>query len=256
MAKKPNPHEGHRNRLRQRASKEGLEHFVDYQILEYLLSFPLPYKDTNPLGHALIDKFGSVSGVLEADEEELKNIKGIGEVGAHFLAHLRDIFNYYEKGKTVTTLKMTKASEFANYLRRLYVGKLHEQIYVICLTPKNKLIKTIKISEGTSNESNVSIRQITEEIAKAKCSNVIIAHNHPNGNCKPSDEDDKFTKALVTALKLTSTDLLDHLIICENEHYSYKNAGILEKYLQEIPSFLNTKFNSVAQNKAEYHAEL
>ena len=89
-------HQGHRTRLRDRINKEGLDNFQDYQVLEYALTFAIPYKDTNVIAHRLINKFGSFSAVLEADKDELKMVEGMGEASAHFISNLLQIFHYYE----------------------------------------------------------------------------------------------------------------------------------------------------------------
>ena len=81
-------HEGHRGRIRDRVRKETLRNFFDYQVLEYVLTFVIPYKDTNPIAHRLINKFGSLTGVLEADEKDIVTVEGMGEVSAHFLANI------------------------------------------------------------------------------------------------------------------------------------------------------------------------
>ena len=90
-----NSHVGHRQRIRHRVRTEGLENFHDYQVLEYALSFVIPYKDVNPLAHDLINKFGSLGGVLEANEEDLIDVKGMGEASAQFLTSILKIYSYF-----------------------------------------------------------------------------------------------------------------------------------------------------------------
>lgn len=245
-------HKGHRSRIRQRVRKEGLDHFQPHQVLEYALTFVIPYKDVNLLAHKLINKFGSFSGVLEADEDDLAEVEGMGEVSAHFLANILKVYHYYEQDKAKKSVVIKNALEVYKYVRQFLQDKLVEEMYMVCLTPKNKVVCVEKIAEGSSCEASVSMRNIIEKMGRVKVSNVVIAHNHPKGKAEPSKDDDKFTKALVTSLAINGCHLLDHIIIGEekDEYYSYRNAHIIEEYLKEIAHLVN--FRSIAQPMAEY----
>lgn len=249
----PNEHRGHRSRIRDRVVKEGLDNFQDYQVLEYVLTFVIPYKDTNPLAHALINKFGSFAGVLEADESELMKVDGVGDVTAHFLTNLLGIHHFYEKNKVKNNQTITNPEEAYRYVYPLLKGKLIEEMYIVCLTPKNKVVNVEKITEGTSTEADVPMRLITDKMNRAKVSNIIIAHNHPKGKSIASEEDTRFTKALVTSLSINGCYLLDHIIIGESkdDYYSYRESGEIDKFkLDAILHFGITR--QLAQNEATY----
>ena len=250
-----NEHQGHRERLRDRVRKEGLKNFQDYQVLEYVLTFAIPYKDTNEIAHRLISKFGSFYGVLEADEEELAQVKGMGQASAHFVANLRNIFHYYEANRANIVSKILTPANAYGYVRPFLMNKLVEEMYVICLTPKNKIVAMEKISEGTNNEANVSIRLIVEKMNKAKVSSIIVAHNHPKGKATPSASDDKFTRALTTTLAITGCHLLDHIIIGEGkrEYYSYRENALIDEYIKEAASLISS--SAVAQPCAQYYCK-
>lgn len=246
-------HYGHRSRIRDRVKKEGLDNFQDYQVLEYALSFVIPYKDTNPLAHRLINKFGSLAGVLEADEEQLKEMDGMGEVSSHFLTSIIKIYNFYEKEKINKFSVIKNSQETYNYVKCLFAGKLVEELYMVSLTPNNKIVKTEKVCQGAPSEARVTIRTITDNISRNKVNNVVVAHNHPGGKCKPSADDDKFTKALVTSLALNDCFLLDHMIVADDgTFYSYKNSGKLDEYLNEVKAMMS---GIVAQSQAEYEVK-
>lgn len=246
-------HYGHRSRIRDRVKKEGLDNFQDYQVLEYALSFVIPYKDTNLLAHRLINRFGSLSGVLEADEEQLKEMDGMGEASSHFLTSIIKIYNYYEKEKINKCSILKSPQETYNYAKCLFAGKLVEEIYMISLTPSSKIVKTEKVSQGTMSEAKVTIRTITDNISRNKVNNVIIVHNHPCGVCSPSFDDDKFTKALVISLALNECYLIDHLIISDNgTYYSYRQNGVIDEYLKEVSAMIST---GISQNQAKYEVE-
>ena len=122
---------------------EGLDNFHDYQVLEYALSFVIPYKDVNPLAHELINKFGSLGGVLEADEEDLMSVEGIGEVTAHFLTSILKIYHFYEKEKAKQITVLSSPQLTVNFVKSFLKGKLLEELYVVCLTPKSKVVKVV-----------------------------------------------------------------------------------------------------------------
>lgn len=243
-------HTGHRSRLRDRVRKDGVESFQDYQILEYLLSFVIPYKDTNILAHNIINKFGTFAGVLEAEEEELMKVTGMGEVTAHFLSHLLQVFHYYQQDKAKNTIKITSPSEAYGYINLFLKNKLVEELYIVCLTANNKIICVEKITEGSSTEASIPIRLIGDKMSKVKCSNIIVAHNHPGGRAIPSNEDDTFTKALVASLSLTGCHLLDHLIIGEEGYYSYRGQGLIDEYKQYFMTMMSPC--KIAQPCAKY----
>lgn len=249
-----NAHNGHRSRVRERVRKEGLTHFQDYQVLEYALTFVIPYKDTNVLAHNLINKFGSFSGVLEADEDELSEVDGMGEVSAHFLSHLLKIHQFYEmdKAKKVQILKSPQDS--INYVKPFFKDKMIEELYLICVTPLNKIVSVEKICEGSASESPVCMRNIIDKMGRAKVSNAIVAHNHPKGTCSPSESDDKFTRALTCNLAMNGCFLLDHIIIGENEqHYSYRQSGLIDRYREEVSHLV--AFGKIAQPEAKYEVD-
>jgi len=246
-------HHGHRARIRDRVKKDGIENFQDYQVLEYALSFVIPYKDTNPIAHELINKFGSLGAVLEADEEDLQSVKGMGEVSAHFLTSIIKIYNFYEKEKVNKVGEIKHPEAAVSYAEKLFVGKLVEELYLICLLPNNKIAKCERISQGNMGQAKVTIRKITDIISRNKVNNVIVAHNHPKGDAIPSADDNSFTKALVTSLAINDSYLMDHIIIGEDGYYSYREKGVIDKYRNEVKELLHV---NVAQKEARYDVNI
>jgi len=247
-----NEHAGHRSRIRDRVRKESLENFQDYQVLEYALTFVIPYRDTNVMAHELINKFGSLAAVLEADEEELKTVKGISDVAAHFLSHMLQIYHYYEKEKSKQITTLCRPQDTVAYVKSFLKGKLLEELYVVCLTPKSKVVKVERVARGSQAEASINIRNITDLRNKNKVSNIIVAHNHPQGVAKPSDEDDKFTKALVTTLAINDCHLIDHIIIGDEDYYSYRSSAKIDAYRDEVAELINGK---VSQPMAPYEVD-
>lgn len=248
-------HEGHRKRIRDRVRKETLRNFFDYQVLEYALTFVIPYKDTNPIAHRLINKFGSLTGVLEASEYDIACVEGMGEVSAHFLSNIIGIYECYQLDKAKKIPIICSPYDAYKFFRGLLNNKMLEDVYIACLTPKGKIIATELISEGGTGDALVSMRAITDKVARTGASNVVVAHNHPKGKSTPSEADNKFTKALVTTLAINGCHLLDHIIIGEKdrndyeEFYSYRERHLIEEYLSEISYLVD---NKVSQPMAPY----
>ena len=150
-------------------------------------------------------------------------------------------------------VKMDTVSDTFNYVKQLFHGKLIEEVYIICFTPKNKIIAVEKIAEGTISTVDAPIRKISDKLSRLKCSNIILAHNHPGGKVEPSEDDHRFTKAIVTTLALTGSHLMDHIIVGEgDEYYSYRRSGLIDEYKNSIKDLLVGK---VAQPQAKYEVD-
>lgn len=247
---KKNIHEGHRKRLRDQVAKSGLDGMPEYQVLEYMLSFVVPQKDTNVLAHNLINRFGDLPRVLESSTASLTEVDGIGEVVAHFLANFRRMYEYYqrEKGKSITTIGTPR--EAKNYMACFLRYKLIEELYLVGVDGKNKVVFSQKISSGTSNKNNVSIRMITDLVMQYKVDAILVAHNHPDGEAVPSMDDDRFTRALFCTMGINGIKLLDHLIITNDSYYSYFSDNVLENYKNEFYGIMDQK--ALARNEVNY----
>ena len=245
-----NIHQGHRKRLRSQVAKSGLDGMPEHQVLEYMLSFVIPQKDTNVLAHKLIKRFGDLPRVLEASTTSLADVDGIGEVAAHFLAHFRQMYEYYqkEKGKIITTIGTPR--EAKNYVACFLRYKLVEELYLVGVDGKNKVIFTQRISSGTSNKNNVSIRMITDLVMQYKADAILVAHNHPDGKAVPSMEDDRFTRALFCTMGINGVKVLDHIIITNDSYYSYFSDNVFEKYKTEFKNIMDEK--ALARSEVNY----
>lgn len=247
---KENVHVGHRQRLRNRAVENNLEGFEEHQILELLLTYVIPQKDTNPLAHDLINEFGSLGGVLNASPKELMQVKGISEYSSSFLSILKDVFRKYKQSITKNILKICNCREAIQYFNQELSDLPDEKLLVVCLDNENNIINKKTLSMGVSNQTIVPIRKIVDIIVKNNCSNVMIGHNHPNGNSKPSVEDDITTKNLVYTLSLSGIKLLDHIIIGQDNSYSYFQTGRIGEYISQVE--INTKSMMFGQEYCKY----
>ena len=231
--KDTNPHSGHRQRLRDQVLKGGLDALHEHQVLEYLLTFVLPQKDTNVIAHDLISEFGSFSKVFEADINTLKKVKGVGEVVAHFLYNFRDFYFYYQKHKSSPKGSIKGLGEAKQFMMPYFVGKNIEELYAVAIDGKNRVIDVKLICDGVVNEANVNMRVLTQFLINNNASNFILAHNHPDGGCLPSPADDATTAAVVAVTEINGIRLLDHIIIGSDNAYSYHHSGKLEIYRKE-----------------------
>jgi DNA repair protein RadC len=214
---------GHRERLRQRYREKGFSGFSDREKLEYFLCLCIPRKDVKPLAATLIEKYGSISKVIDQPFEELTTIHGIGESTAINIVALRDFFGVYfsdlSKAKAET---ITKMSALVEMLQASIGHKQNEILFAVFLNAKNEVLATRELGEGTVSQASAFPRRIVEEALKQKATSIILAHNHPGGVAEPSEHDKSITDEIQKALALVEISLQDHIILAKNEYYSFK----------------------------------
>jgi DNA repair protein RadC len=220
-------HTGHRERLKNQYFQNGINSMTDIQQLELLLFYAIPQKDTNPIAHALLEKFGNIKNVLNASVRDLCTVDGIKESSATFLKLVSHMTNVCSQPKERELINSTKLAK--EYCEKFYVGVSFEQFHVVCLSKDNKVIGTKMIKSGTTDEIKVEIRDITEFAISINCNRIIVSHNHPEGNGEMSDEDFRYTYSLVCSCMLNDIDILDHIIVGIDKNYSMAEHGILEK---------------------------
>lgn len=219
-------HDGHRNRLRQRFLEEGLDNFDEHQVLEMLLFYCVPRKDTNELAHELRNRFGSLAAVLEAPIEELEKVPGIGENSAIFLSFAAAFSRYYMINRSKDYGKcMLTVEEWTEYLEPYFLGKTNENVCLLCLDVKGKQLACKMISEGSVNAASIQIRKLVETALHSNASFVVLAHNHPSGLAMPSGDDVETTRTVAAALRAVDVGLLDHIIFSDNESISLVQSG-------------------------------
>lgn len=221
------PYEGHRKRLRERFINSGFDGFHDYEILELLLTYAIPRKDTKPAAKALVSKFKTIQNVLDASIEELADVEEMGENSAIFIKIIRETIAEYFREKAIKQRTFTKLDELIDYLKAVIGCNSNEIVYILYLNSKNELIHAEKLSEGTVSEAVAFPRRIVEDALKYKATSVILAHNHPGGAPEPSENDDRLTDAVRNALKIVDISLQEHVIIAEDGYFSYRKSGFL-----------------------------
>lgn len=223
-AKEKSPHEGHRRRLRERYRQNGIEGFSDHELLELILGYSISQKDTNVIGHNLIDRFGNLRGVLNADPEELVKVDGIGDYTAFLLNFLRGVAGrYYEQGDS-NELSLSNTAQIIEFFTRRFVGCNTECLYAAFLDENYNLIYCEKQYEGSVSMVEIHGTRIIKAAQRSCCSYVLIAHNHltqPN----PSADDVNVTRELHAKLKRVGVMLLDHVVVCGSRGVSMRERG-------------------------------
>lgn len=228
-------HEKHRERLRKKfiANSDLLE---NHEILELLLTFSIPRKNTNAIAHNLLKRFGSISNVLNANETELKNVDGIGENSALFLNLLKTVFRIYIESECKGHKKIKKLtmSEINTMLFTKFIGRDEENVAIALFNPKREITYCDLIEKGTVNFVNIDFRKIVNLALKHNATFIVLAHNHPSGIALPSREDINFTEKLSEILDSLGIKLLDHLIVCKDDYVSLCDNSVYENEKSDI----------------------
>ena len=218
-------HDGHRQRLKELFRKEGLDNFYDYQALELLLYYCIPRKDTNPIAHALLDRFGTLAQVLEAPVEELMAVEGVGENAATFLHLVTEIGRYYLVNRAEQVKVLPTLEDCARYLIPRFYGRRNEMVYLLCLDAKCKVLCCKELGEGVVNSTHISVRKIMEMALAVNATTVVLAHNHPSGVAIPSADDIQTTRRVAAALSAVDIHLADHIVVAEDDYVSMVQSG-------------------------------
>lgn len=221
-------HSGHRNRVKDRFRKEGLDSFDEVHALELLLFFAVPQGDTNPLAHELLQRFGSLSQVLEAPAEELEKVPGVGSHVSTLIRLITAFSRYYMVNRTSQFQVLTTTEQCGNYLLPYFFGRRDETVFLLCLDAKCKVLCCKEVGRGSVNSAGVSIRKVVETALGVNATTVILAHNHPSGVAVPSREDIFTTKRLAKALDGVDIILADHIIVADDDFVSLADSRLYD----------------------------
>ena len=220
-----NIHKGHRERQKQKFLEHGLESFTDVEALEMLLYYAIPRRDTNALAHALLDRFGSFCGVMEADAKELVSVPGIGENAAGLLQLVTAFNQRYLRTDRVRGVALPDGQAACEYLMPKFAYCREEIALLVTLDSAARVIKCRTLSEGMANQVFVSARVIVDFALRDKATKVILAHNHISGLALPSAADLAATERIRNALALISVELVDHIVVSEGDAVSIRDSG-------------------------------
>ena len=226
--------QGHRERIKEKFLKNGIDGFAEYEILELLLTYCIPRKDTKPIAKDLLNKFKTLDNVFKADFDKLSVIDGLGNNSIAFLKLIGDlpsiIYKDELKNKKLIdkeTLKISNKDILLKYLRNKIGYEEIEKFYVIYLSSSNEVIEFEENSVGTLDRSSVYPREIYKKIINLNAKSVILAHNHPSDNITPSKSDIELTNEIAKGLKNFGALLIEHIIITKNSYFSFLEEGLI-----------------------------
>jgi DNA repair protein RadC len=218
---------GHRERLRTRYLKNGINALSEYEVLELLLTYASPRKDVKPEAKELFKRFKGLKGVLDAPVESLTEVKGVGRRTALLMKLVKDMGMLYLKEQQVTKQQLGSPRQIVDYLRVAFGSLKDEHFIVLFLNANSEIVAEELISVGTVNETVVQPRKIFEKALKHKATSMILVHNHPGGTLKPTPEDINLTKRLLDLSYGLGIRILDHLIVTSNGYVSFLEKGLL-----------------------------
>lgn len=224
-------HSGHRERIKKKFIKYGADALEPHELLEMLLFYGIPRKDTNELAHRLIDSFGSLPQVFDAPMSSLLKVNGIGESCAILIKLISKLSRVYaEKNYKINNKRLTK-TQIEQMILNKFIGRIKEHVVLALFDAKRNLVFCDVIAQGSFGATNFHIRDIIELALKFSAMKAIIAHNHPSGIALPSREDIETTIEIKNALKLVDVRLVDHLIVADDDYVSIADSELGKQIL-------------------------
>lgn len=226
--KRKSVHEGHRERVREKFLNYGLDSFSEFEVLEMLLFYAIPYKDTNELAHALIDKFGSLKGVLDAEYYDIAEVKGIGEYTASLIVMFREL-NKYMSTKNYSDISLDTSEKAGEFCQEYFKNHVEESFIIISMDMDRRVKCIDVISSGTENETAFYPRKVMKAVVRSRANYIILAHNHPGSNAEPSANDLYITAIIEKLLHNIGVVVIDHIISTPKKFKSLSDKGLMFK---------------------------
>ncbi len=225
--KDKNIHKEHRQRVKKRFLREGLDSFEDHQVLEMLLFYTYSMRDTNEIAHRMINEYGTLHNLFEADTLDISKRCKVTENVAILVSMIPSLARRYFLGKWDKKDIFDSSLKAGNFSIALATGRKVESFFLICLNNKRGLIHAEKMFEGTIDETPVYPREIVETALKHQAASVILTHNHPSGILAPSRSDIEATKKIISALETINVEVIDHIIVAGDKYYSFSEKKTL-----------------------------
>lgn len=223
-------HDGHRERLRNRLITSGIDDSIpDHEIIEYLLTLTIPRHDTNGIAHRLVNTFGSLSDVMDANIDDLVKRGGITRNSAVLIKMIMPIARAYTSRSTKGKKVLNSVGDIAPYVHSLYAGYDKEVVSLLLLNESGHVIRMETLAQGDINSANISIKTIADKVLRSGATTVALAHNHPGGIALPSMEDLTVTREVRLALSHLGIKLIDHVIIANDTYLSLASSERFSK---------------------------
>lgn len=223
-------HEGHRQRQKKKYLEHGLESFTDIEAIELLLFYAIPRRNTNELAHALLNRFKSFRGVLEAEQTELESVPGIGENAALLIRLVSSLSSRYMISANAHGAVISGSAEAGAYLLPYFKYRREERTVMLSLDTAGRVIDCHRLAEGSPGMVGLPVRELVDLALRDKAARVILAHNHMSGVALPSSTDVDTTARLYRMLQMIEVELLDHIIISEGDFVSMRDSGFFGQF--------------------------
>lgn len=231
MSESNHIHGGHRERMKKRFGETmSLKGFAEHEILEMLLFYCYPRCDTNKLAHRLINRFGSLEGVLSAPYEELAHSGIIGENPAASLKFFNALALYLRSENISSAVDGRDIAALKSYIAARFAGEPSEKVMLFFVDSSFRIKKSALLNSGGLSSVTMDLRLITKTILNSGYDNVFIAHNHPEAKSAPSEEDVIATRTLIRHLSAMEITLLDHFTVGEDGVSSLRQLGLIYDY--------------------------
>lgn len=217
-------HAGHRDRMKKEFLARGLADWPQHRVVELLLFYTIPQGDVNGLAHTLIERFGSLAGILDAPVEDLVRVPGVGMHTATFLHMIPAVAGAYVGSRGRVDPVINCAEDAYPFLHPYFFGAKNELVYLLCLDGKNQYLGVRKIAEGSIWAADVNLRRIMEEVVTLRGAKIYLAHNHVGSVALPSQADWDTTLTVYGALAAVGIELIDHLVFQDDEMVSLRSS--------------------------------
>ncbi len=218
---------GHRERLRKRFREGGADALPDYELLELILFRALPRRDTKPLAKAILAKFGTFAEALNAPEERLREVPGLGEAGITEIRLVRAAALRLMRGEVLDRPVLGSWGQVLDYCRASMGFAAKEQFRILFLDKRNQIIADEVQQEGTVDHTPVYVREAVKRALELSATAIVLVHNHPSGDPAPSRADIEMTKQIVAAAKNLGIVVHDHIVVGKQGHASFRGLGLI-----------------------------
>lgn len=225
---KEHKHHGHRQRLKDKVRKNGLSSLSEHEIIELLLTYTIPRRDTNALAHDMLDSYSSISGLIDANYKDLQKINGVGEETALFFKVVSQLFDIYKSKSNVKSVKIDSVYAGVNYFRSHYSVRKVEKLVVLCISKIGRVVSAFEVDGENDSSVSFDMKFITDNINRENTSSIVLYHTHPNGDVNPSKEDMEITQRIFNICAVMGIMCLDHIIFNEDKHFSFRDNHLIE----------------------------
>lgn len=229
MEKEKGLHNGHRLRMKERFRNSSIDNFADHEIIELLLYFGIPFANTNEIAHSLLNKFGSISDIFDADYNELIKVKGISEHSATLITLIPALSRKYSEDKSRDKKIYPDAQSCGELVLTHFIGSVNEHVEVFLFDHAGHLTDHTTLSDSALSEGSIDPERLGEILFTGRASAFLLAHNHPSGILKPSDEDLSVTRELYMTFRTLNKYMTGHLLVCDNRYIDILDEA-LEMY--------------------------